>query len=278
MKKSGLFLLLAFGGFGAAAQSANPLTVRLENVKLTVALTANGQPPYAVTYHQQSVVNPSRLGTPLADGKGFDGPLVIAGSEIKNVDDSWPSVLNKVQSIRNHYQQLTVHLRQAAALSRRLDVVLRVFAEGGGFRYEFPKQPNLQYFVVADELTEFALPADHKAFWIPGDYDTNEYAYTVSKLSEVDNTQLVKSSTVIAVREAPDAQTVASPLMLKTADELYINIYKAAQVDYPAMQLHVDRASHRLVPDAGGTKAYLHAPSHTPWRTLIVPRTSWPAS
>ena len=186
MKKSGLFLLLAFGGFGAAAQSANLLTARLENVKLTVALTADGQPPCAVTYHQQSVVNPSRLGTPLADGKGFDGPLVIVGSETKNVDDSWPPVLGEVKSIRNHYQQLTVHLRQAAALSWRLDV---------GFRYEFPKQPNLQYFVVADELTEFALPADHKAFWIPGDYDTNEYAYTVSELSEVDNTQLVKLST-----------------------------------------------------------------------------------
>ena len=274
MKKSGLFLLLAFGGFGAAAQSANPLTARLENIKLTVALTAGGQPTYAVTYRQKSVMNPSRLGIQLAGGKGFDGPLVIAGSEIKNVDDSWQPVLGEVKSIRNHYQQLTVHLRQAAAPSRRLDVVFRVFADGVGFRYEFPKQPNLQYFVVADELTEFALPADHKAFWIPGDYDTNEYAYTVSKLSEVDNTQLVKSSTAIAVREAPDAQAVATPLMLKAADGLYVNIHEAAQVDYPAMQLHVDRASYRLtarlVPDAVGTKAYLHAPGHTPWRTLIV--------
>ncbi len=274
MPKTYLFLLLLAGSCPAFAQSGAPLTASLDNVRLTVALTASGQPTYAVAYRQKPVVNPSRLGLQFVDGHGFDGPLVLTGSEVKNVDDAWQPVWGEVKSIRNRYQQLTVHLRQPAAPGRRLDVVFRVFADGVGFRYEFPKQPGLQYFTVADELTEFALPGDHKAFWIPGDYDTNEYPYTVSRLSEVDNAPLVKASTAIAVRDAPDPQAVQTPLMLKSADGLYVNIHEAAQVDYPAMQLHVDRASHRLtarlVPDAVGTKAYLRAPGRTPWRTLIV--------
>jgi hypothetical protein len=274
MMKPFFSLLLLANGYSAVAQSGTPLTATLDNVKLTVALTASGQPTYAVSYRQKPVVNTSRLGVQFADGKGFDGPLVLAGSDVKNVDESWQPVLGEVKNIRNHYQQLTVHLRQPAANGRRLDVVFRVFADGVGFRYEFPKQPNLQYFTVTDEVTEFALTGDHKTFWIPGDYDTNEYLYTVSKLSEVDNKMVMNEASTIAVRNAPDAQLVATPLMLKSADGLYVNIHEAAQVDYPAMQLHVDRASHRLtsrlVPDAVGTKAYLHAPSRTPWRTIVV--------
>ena len=268
------FLLLLLVGLSAHAQPMAPLTASLDNVKLTFSLPANGLPTYAVAYRQKAVVEPSRLGLKFVDGQGFDGPLVLMGSETKDVDETWQPVWGEVKSIRSHYRQLTVHLRQQAAPGRRLDVVFRVFADGVGFRYEFPRQPSLQYFTVADELTEFALPGDHKAFWIPGDYDTNEYSYTVSKLSEVDNARLVKASTAIAVCDAPDAQAVQTPLMLKSADGLYVNIHEAAQVNYPAMQLHVDRASHRLkaqlVPDAVGTKAYLHAPDHTPWRTLIV--------
>lgn len=270
-----LFFAALLAGGAAVAQPTAPLTAQQGSVRLTVALDAQGQPTYAVNFGAKPVVLPSRLGLVLAGGRGgFDGPMQLAGSETKTVDETWQPVLGEVKNIRNHYQQLTVHLRQAAAPGRRLDVVFRVFADGVGFRYEFPRQPSLQYFVLADELTEFALPGDSKAFWIPGDYDTNEYPYTVSKLSEVDNTRLVKGSTAIAVREAPDAQLVATPLMLKAENGLYVNLHEAAQVDYPAMQLHVDRATHRLtarlVPDAVGTKAYLHAPGHTPWRTIIV--------
>ena len=268
------FLLLLLTTRAATAQSAAPLTAAEGNVRLTVALDAGGRPTYAVTYKQKPVVNASHLGLKLLDTPAFDGAMTVAGSEVTNVDDSWQPVWGEVKSIRNHYQQLTVHLRQVAAPGRRLDVVFRVFADGVGFRYEFPYQPHLQYFRVADELTEFALPADHVAFWIPGDYDTNEYFYTRSRLSAVDNSKLVQASSAIAVRDAPDAQAVATPLMLKADDGLYVNIHEAAQVDYPAMQLHVDRASHvltaSLVPDAVGSKAFLHAPGHTPWRTLIV--------
>jgi len=274
MMKTCLFLLLLAGSGAAFAQPAAPLSARLANVELTFALGADGRPTYALTYRQKPVVRPSRLGIRLTDGAGFDGPMTLTGSETTDVDDTWQPVWGEVKSIRNRYRQLTVHLRQAAAPGRRLDVVFRVFADGLGFRYEFPKQPGLQFFTVAEELTEFALPGDHQAFWIPGDYDSNEYPYTRSKLSEVDNAALVRASVAIAVREAPDPQAVQTPLMLKSADGLYVSLHEAAQVDYPALQLHVDRASARLsarlVPDAVGTKAYLRAPSRTPWRTVLV--------
>ena len=142
------------------------------------------------------------------------------------------------------------------------------------FRYEFPTQPNLKYFIVSDELTSFNLAGDHKTFWIPGDYDTNEYPYTTSKISEINNRQLVASSTDIAVRVAPDAHAVQTPLMMKTADGLYINIHEAALINFPAMQLHVDNSTYQLtaslVPDAVGNKSYMHAPFKTPWRTIMV--------
>nr|WP_315817884.1 glycoside hydrolase family 97 N-terminal domain-containing protein [Paraflavitalea speifideiaquila] len=182
--------------------------------------------------------------------------------------------MGEVNSIRNQYEELTVALRQRKTPNRLLNIVFRVFEEGVGFRYEFPLQPNLKYFVVADELTQFNLTGDHKTFWIPGDYDTNEYLYTTSLLSGIDNTGIVKSSTDIAVRTAPDPYAVQTPLMMKSKEGLYINIHEAALINYPAMQLHVDRThyslSSSLVPDATGNKAYLHAPCPIPWRTIIV--------
>jgi hypothetical protein len=179
-----------------------------------------------------------------------------------------------VKEIRDRYEELTVHLEKGGTPARRLDLVFRVFEDGVGFRYVFPKQPDLKYFVVTDELTQFSLAGDARTWWIPGDYDTNEYPYTTSNLSQIDNTALVAASTDIAVRVAPDPQSVQTPLMMKTGDGLYLNIHEAALIDYPAMQLHVDRSkfvlSAELVPDAVGNKAYLHAPFATPWRTVIV--------
>ena len=175
--------------------------------------------------------------------------------------------------IRNHYEQIIFHLKQKSS-NRLLDIDFKVFDDGVGFRYEFPDQPNLKYFIVADELTHFNLAGDHKTFWIPGDYDSNEYPYTTSKISEIDNAPMVEKSTAIAVRDAPDRYAVQTPLMMKTNDGLYINIHEASLINYPAMQLHVDRQTYQLssnlVPDAFGNKAYLHAPFHTPWRTVIV--------
>jgi hypothetical protein len=270
LKKTLLAALLLTAASQARAQASAPLTARLDKVRLTVALSPDGRPTYAVAYGPKTVLTPSRLGLSFADGKGFEGPLVLTGSETKDVDETWQPVWGEVKDIRNHYQQLTVHLRQPAADGRKLDVVFRVFADGVGFRYEFPRQAGLQYFTVQDEFTEFHLPANHKAFWIPGDYDSNEYAYTTSRVSEVNTTPIP------AIQEKAPANRIQTPLMLKSDDGLYINIHEAALVNYPALYLNVDTKTFdltsQLVPDATGTgaKAYLQAPEHTPWRTIVV--------
>ena len=263
-------LLLLTTGYRAGAQPNGPQTARLGKVALVFALGPTGLPSYAVTYGSKAVLAPSRLGISFADGRGFEGPLVVVGSETKDVDETWQPVWGEVKNIRNHYQQLTMHLRQPAATGRLLDVVFRVFADGVGFRYEFPAQANLAYFTVQDEHTAFNLPGDHKAFWIPGDYDSNEYAYTTSRLSAVNTTPIE----AIQLKAAPTR--VQTPLMLKSDDGLYVNIHEAALVNYPALLLNVDTQTHcltsQLVPDASGTgaKAYLQAPEHTPWRTIVV--------
>ena len=270
MRKFLLVLLLLSAGYRAGAQVTMPLKAHLDKVSLTVAMGLEGHPSYAVFYGTKPVIKPSRLGLSFADGKGFDGPMVLVGSETKDVDETWQPVWGEVKNIRNHYQQLTVHLRQPVASGRKLDVVFRVFADGVGFRYEVPTQPGLTYFTVQDEQTEFNLPGNHKVFWIPGDYDSNEYAYTTSRLSEVNTTPIE------AIQQKAAPARVQTPLMLKSDDGLYVNIHEAALVNYPAMFLNVDTETFsltsQLVPDASGTgaKAYLQAPEHTPWRTIVV--------
>ncbi|WP_400190424.1 glycoside hydrolase family 97 protein [Hymenobacter sp. B81] len=263
-----MLLVLLLGSWRAGAQQAPALTARLGAVSLTFALGPDGRPNYRVQHGTRPVVNTSRLGVALADGQGFDGPLELVDSEIKNVDETWQPVWGEEKQIRNHYQQLTVRLRQPAAHGRRLDVVFRVFADGVGFRYEWPAQPRLQYFTVTDELTEFNLPANHQAFWIPGDYDSNEYVYQTTRLSAVNTTAI----TPIQRKAAPT--TVQTPLLLKSDDGLYVSLHEAALLNYPALMLQVNPQtfglSAHLVPDAVGNKAYLQAPEHTPWRTIVV--------
>ncbi|HEY9258027.1 glycoside hydrolase family 97 protein [Chitinophaga sp.] len=250
---------------------AQELTVQQDKVKLTFALDQHGTPRYAVHLGERVIVKPSAMGFVLQEDSVFYKNFKLLANEKKEVDESWTPVWGEVNRIRNHYQQLTVHLQKDALL---LDIVFRVFADGVGFRYEFPEQPTLNYFVVKEERTDFQLSGDHTAFWIPGDYDTNEYEYTTSKLSAINNRDMVAASTAIAVRVAPDEHAVQTPLMLKTSDGLYINIHEAALVNYSAMQLHVDTAGFTLrsslVPDAVGNMAYLHTPCTTPWRTVMV--------
>lgn len=277
-----MFYLHGLRGEGVGVQTAGgvvrgaappPETVVVEKVKLTFQLDGGGVPLYEVRFGDKVVILPSRMGFVLNEDSSFYKGFTLAGVERKSVDTTWQPVWGETKMIRDRHEEMIVHLVRAAS-QKKLDIVFRVFADGVGFRYVFPRQPGLSYFVVADELTEFHLAGDHKTFWIPGDYDTNEYPYTTSKLSEIDNRQLVASSTAIAVRVAPDPYGVQTPLMMKSADGLYVNIHEAALVNYPAMQLHVDRASltltAQLVPDAVGNKAYLHAPAVTPWRTVIV--------
>lgn len=265
--------LILISVFQVIAQNDSQLTVSSGNVQLHFSLTANGTPNYGVSYKDKAAILPSAMGFVCNEFSFKDG-FEIVSSEKKLVTQSWQPVWGQEKSIIDKHEQLVVHLRQTATPNRLLDIVFRVFDDGVGFRYEFPLQPNLKFFVVAKELTEFNLTGNHKTFWIPGDYDTNEYPYTVSKLSEVDAWKLAKTSPDIAVRTAPDQYAVQTPLMMKTDDGLYVNIHEAALINYPAMQLHVDRDIYKLsaslVPDVMGNKAYLRSPDHTPWRTIIV--------
>ncbi|MDB5133789.1 MAG: glycoside hydrolase family 97 protein [Mucilaginibacter sp.] len=274
MKKIFICLLSLVLFNGVKAQGNKSIRVSMNKVQLEFMLDAEGKPIYSVYYGEKPVIKPSAMGFTLANDSAFDKNFELTGSARTAVDETWKPVWGEVSSIRNHYEQLTVRLKQKSSPNRLLNIIFRVFEDGVGFRYEFPKQPGLKYFVVSNELTGFNLAGDHKAFWIPGDYDTNEYPYTTSKISEIDNTQMVNSSTDIAIRVAPDRYAVQTPLMMKSADGLYINIHEAALVNFPAMQLHVDNNTYKLtaslVPDAVGNKAYVHAPFNTPWRTIIV--------
>ena len=271
MKKIFSLLFVLFTLNHTFAQS-NPMSAAMDKVKLNFMIM-DGKPFYAVYYNGKAVVKNSAMGFKFADDSTFTSGFKITSTQTKTVDSTWAPVWGEVSQVRNHYQELIVHLTKDNPY-KALDIVFRVFADGVGFRYVFPKQPNLKYLVVTDELTEFAMAGDHKTFWIPGDYDTNEYPYTTSKLSAIDNRGIVKNSTDIAVRVAPDAHAVQTPLMMKSADGLYINIHEAGLVNFPAMQLHVDNSTYKLtaslVPDAVGTKAFVHAPFSSPWRTIIV--------
>lgn len=274
LKKISCYLLLVALVPRVCAQSSNPVSVTMNKVKLDFVLDAGGTPTYAVRFDQQPVIATSKLGFSLTDDSTFYKDFELLNTSRRSVNEFWQPVWGEVNTIRNQYEELTVSLRQRKAPNRLLNIVFRVFEDGIGFRYEFPLQPNLKYFIVSDERTQFNITGDHKAFWIPGDYDTNEYLYTTSRISEVNNTNMVNTATDIAVRTAPDPYAVQTPLMMKSAEGLYINIHEAALINYPAMQLHVDRTNYslssRLVPDATGNKAYLHAPCKIPWRTIIV--------
>ncbi|MEP7107029.1 MAG: glycoside hydrolase family 97 protein [Ferruginibacter sp.] len=255
------------------AQPTEVINMKMNKVQLGFMLDEKGTPRYTVTYANQPVIQLSGLGLKFTDATFYDN-FEITGMDSSVYDNSWKPVLGEVSVIHDHHKELMVHLKQKNATGRQLDIIFRVFEDGVGFRYQFPKQPGLKYFVVAEELTEFNLAGDHLAFWIPADYDTNEYPYTHSRLSEIDNRKLVEASTDIAVRTVPGPHAVQTPLMLVSGDGLYINIHEAALVNYPAMQLDVDQRnfslSSILVPDPLGNKAYLHAPCATPWRTIIV--------
>jgi len=269
-----IFLLSTVIFCNASAQKNQTVQTSMNKVRLSFMLDADGRPVYDVFFGDKPVIKNSFLGVKLANDSAFDKHFLLTGSEKNTVDESWNPVWGEVKTIRNHYVQLTVHLKQQDAPGRLLNIIFRVFEDGVGFRYEFPKQPNLKYFIVSDELTEFSLTGDNKTFWIPGDYDSNEYPYTISPISQVDASVLAKSATDIGVRYVPDKYGVQTPLMMKTADGLYINIHEAALQNYTSMQLHADvktfKLTANLVADALGNKAYMRAPCKTPWRTIIV--------
>lgn len=250
-----------------------------KNIELNFWLTDNGEPNYEVLYKNKSVILPSAMGFELKQTMtnealpALKADLMITASEQTVSDSKWKPVWGDVKEIRDNYSKLKISLSQKGEKAIQFNIVFKVFDDGIGFRYEFPEQKNLHHFIVANETTEFHLTGDHKAFWIPGDYDSNEFSPNITRLSEV-NAEDPKYAANIYAHQFFDKDAVQTPLMLKTSDGLYINIHEAALVNYPAMNLHIDKSdftlSSVLVPDALGNKAYLQAPAKTPWRTIIV--------
>ncbi len=270
--KGYIFLVMSLLFFQAIIAQKD-YTLTKGKINLGFDLDAKGKPVYWVNFGETSVIRPSALGITIAGDNTTGAGYTIISADTSSVDNVWAPVWGEVSQVRNNYRQLAVHLKQAIT-GRLLNLVFRVFEDGVGFRYEFPQQDALQYFIVTDENTEFKLSGDHKAFWIPGDYDTNEYPYTECNVSNIGLKTLQEIYPDVAVHVVKDPASVQTPLMMKSKNGLYINIHEAALVDYPAMQLHVDtkalQLTSNLVPDAVGNKAYLHAPCQTPWRTIIV--------
>lgn len=242
------------------------------SVMLSFSLKSDGTPSYKVTYKNKPVINESTLGFTLKKAEPLTNNFKVVDTKKSTFKETWKPVWGEESEILNHYNELLVSLEQNNT-NRKMNIRFRVYNEGVGFRYEFPSQKELTYFVVEEELSQFAMTGDHTAWWIPGDYDTQEYDYTESKLSEIRG--LMKEAVTENVSQFAFSPTgVQTSLMMKTKDGLYINLHEAALVDYSLMNLNLDDKTFVfqswLTPDAKGDKGYLMAPCHSPWRTIMV--------
>ena len=267
--KLACFLLVLFISSTAMAES---ITSPNGQLQLNFSVNDQGEPVYALFYKGKAVINPSKLGLELKNDPGLMNGFTLADVKTVTLDETWEPVWGEVKKIRNHYNELAVTLNQKAQ-DRNMIIRFRLFDDGLGFRYEFPLQKNLNYFVIKEEHSQFAMTGDHTAFWIPGDYDTQEYDYTESKLSEIRG--LMKGAITENSSQTQFSPTgVQTSLQMKTADGLYINLHEAALVDYSCMHLNLDDKNFVfeswLTPDAVGDKGYLQAPCKSPWRTVIV--------
>lgn len=291
IKKS--FALMAMCGFAFCA-SAQKLTSPDGNLVMNFSLNEQGAPVYDLTYKDKAVIKPSTLGlelkredpekktdfewTEMKDKAGVDKRAnLMTGFKIKDTrtstfDETWRPVWGEESEIRNHYNELEVTLDQPMN-NRYIVIRFRLFNDGLGFRYEFPQQQNLNYFVIKEEHSQFAMSGDHTAFWIPGDYDTQEYDYTTSRLSEI-RSKMKEAVTPNSSQYVFSPTGVQTALMMKTDDGLYINLHEAALVDYSCMSLNLDDKNmvfeSWLTPDAKGDKGYMQTPCNSPWRTVIV--------
>ena len=267
--KLACFLLALFMSGAAMAESTTSPDGQL---RLNFSVNPQGEPVYELSYKGKAVIKPSKLGLELKNDPGLMNGFTLAGTETSTFDETWEPVWGEVKQIRNHYNEMAVTLNQKAQ-DRNIIIRFRLFDDGLGFRYEFPLQKNLNYFVIKEERTQFAMAGDHKAFWIPGDYDTQEYDYMESKLSEIRG--LMEEAVTGNASQTQFSPTgVQTSLQMKTADGLYINLHEAALVDYSCMHLNLDDKNlvfeSWLTPDAVGDKGYMQAPCKSPWRTVIV--------
>ncbi|OXA79836.1 Glycosyl-hydrolase 97 C-terminal, oligomerisation [Flavobacterium aquidurense] len=262
-------ILFAFSSIANAQQLKSPEG----KFVMEFSLQNDGTPTYSLKYKNKEVVKTSKLGLELKDDKkSLLNDFTVIDTKTTTFDETWKPVWGEVDNIRNHYNELAVTLNQKGT-DRQIIIRFRLFDDGLGFRYEFPTQKNLTYFVIKEERTQFAMAGDHTAFWIPGDYDTQEYDYTKSKLSEIRGlSQKAYTANVSQKNFSPTG--VQTSLMLKTNDGLYINLHEAALINYSCMHLNLDDKNmifeSWLTPDAKGDKGYIQAPSHSPWRTVMV--------
>jgi hypothetical protein len=270
MKSRLILSLLCLAIFGSIhAQSLESPNGELE---MNFSLQEDGTPVYNLEFEGQTIIENSKLGLELKEGKPLTANFSIENTEKSTFNETWTPVWGEESEIENHYNELVVHLHQEES-ERKLVLRFRLFNDGLGFRYEFPQDSKLGHFVISDEKTEFAMTGDHTAFWIAGDYDTQEYDYTESKLSEIRGL-MAEAVTANVSQKSFSPTGVQTSLMLKTEDGLYINLHEAALLDYPAMHLNLDDETmvfeSWLTPDVNGDKAYMIAPGKTPWRTIIV--------
>ena len=278
MKKIQLFFIALMLPMLVAAQTIKSPDGK---VSLTFSLTGNGVPTYSMTYKNKAVIKPSHLGLELAKNKHaskglsetdlMDG-FTVADTKTSKFDETWKPVWGETSTIRNNYNEMAVTLNQASS-NRNIIIRFRVYDYGMGLRYEFPQQKDLNYFIIKEEHTQFAMAGDHKAWWLPGDYDTQEYETVTSKLSQIRG--LMKSAVTDNSSQTTFSPTgVQTALQMKTDDGLYINIHEAACVDYSTMNLNLDDKNmvfeSWLTPDAEGMKGYMQTPCKSPWRTVMV--------
>ena len=272
MKKSILFLLGIFLCYTTIAEQK--ISIKSPNSMVTLSFIKNekGNVSYELLYNNKTVINPSALGFKLSKPDLTLNAFDIVTIDSSTFDQNWTPVWGEQALIRNNYKELFTTLK-ATASNIIIKIVFRVYNEGVGFRYEFPEQQNLNHFIIDDEFTQFSMTGDHKTFWIPGDYDSNEFAYYTTSLSKVDASGGGKVQEIFAKCPIAD-NAVQTPLMMKSADGIYINIHEAALKNYPAMNLLLNKSTYiftaQLVPDAVGNKAYMQAPATTPWRTIII--------
>jgi hypothetical protein len=263
-----LFLLIAI-----LTTQAQTLQSPDKNLTLKFSLTQNGVPVYELSYKNKAVIKSSNLGIETKDVASFTEGFSMKDSKATTFDETWQPVWGEQKNIRNHYNELAVTIEQKSVQNRYITIRFRLFDDGLGFRYEFPEQANLTYFIIKEEKTQFALAGNHKAFWLPGDFDTQEYSTVTSKLSEVRG-KMKEAITENASQYVFSPTGLQTPLMMKSDDGLYINIHEAALVDYSCLSLELDDKtmvlSAFLTPDAQGNKGYLQAPTQTPWRTVVV--------
>ena len=257
----------------SVAVNAQTLTSPDGNLKMQFHLSDEGKPVYSLMYKEKEVINESKMGFQISPSIAFDRNFSVVETKIDSCNTVWNTVWGQNSEISDHHKELWVALKQEKS-GRLLNIRFRLFNDGLGFRYEFPVQSNLRHFTLKEELTEFQLTGNHKAFWIPADYDTNEFQITTSRLSEVPLLIDEARNEPLACKSPTPNLAVQTPLMLKSDNGLYINIHEAALVNYPAMHLNLDAETYlmsaHLTPDKNGNKGYIQTGSVTPWRTIIV--------